>query len=81
MQWSPSFPNPNPIENVWFWLKHNVREMIKDSVAHAHPTEGSIEMVKEEWKKLGWDTVDGMVDRMPKRIKALLKAKGGSTEH
>ena len=39
------------------------------------------ERVQDEWNKIPVETVQNLIDSMPKRINAVLKARGGYTKY
>ena len=39
------------------------------------------EAILEEWEKIDIETINALIDSMPNRIQALLKAKGGPTKY
>jgi hypothetical protein len=39
------------------------------------------ERVQEEWEGISQETVKNLIDSMPCRIKAVIKAKGGPTKY
>jgi transposase len=70
-------PDLNPIEHVWKQLKMavNKRSQIPrdaDSLRNA---------LLEEWDKLDLETINRMIESMPDRVDAVLKAKGRSTRY
>jgi hypothetical protein len=62
-------------------LKERVRRRMKNPTTRIHTAEELIELGKEEWKRLDWNAVDTMIDRMPERVRAVLQVKGGPTKH
>ena len=77
MDWPPQSPDLNPIEHLWHTLKYQLRMYSKppESVAELW------ERVQDEWNKIPVETVQNLIDSMPKRINAVLKARGGYTEY
>ena len=77
LQWPSQSPDLNPIEHLWDHLKcHlNARPM--------QPT-GMLELwarVEEEWEGIPQGIVLNLIDSMPRRIEAVLQAKGGMTKY
>lgn len=75
MDWPPSSPDLNPIEDVWNLLKDNInarqpRPRGKDEMAIA---------VQEEWDRIPAADILGFIDTMPQRIAAVIAANGGHT--
>lgn len=59
--------------------------MVKDKI-YALPQKPSsldnlFDVAKAEWKKLSVETLHTLIDSMPDRIQAVLKAKGNSTKY
>ena len=77
MDWPPQSPDLNPIEHLWQTLKYQLRMYSKppESVAELW------ERVQDEWNKIPVETVQNLIDSMPKRINAVLKARGGYTKY
>jgi transposase len=71
----PQSPDLNPIENVWTVLKNNV--------AHCHPTDvdSLMKAIENEWKKIDEKTILGHIRSMPKRCQAVIDAHGGNSDY
>ncbi len=77
LQWPPQSPDLNPIEHLWTHLKRQLYQYPK-------PAQGMEELwvrLQEEWGKIPRDVVLALVDSMPRRIQAVLKAKGGHIKY
>jgi len=77
LDWPPQSPDMNPIEHLW---KHVKNELYLDSEM---PTNKDDLWVKVERI---WDSIDpavclNLIDSMPRRVEALLKARGGHTKY
>jgi transposase len=74
-QHPPNSPDLNPIENIWVHMKHII------SKEYAHIT--SLKVMRQVVVSIGNDFEhhrwDHLVENMPERIQAVIKAKGGST--
>jgi transposase len=75
--WPPQSPDLSPIENLWKQLKdaisarrHRIRSIVEMEVA-----------LKQEWARITEETLEKLVDSMPRRIKQMLKNKGGSIKY
>ena len=65
----------NPIEHLWTHLKRRVAN-------YDVPPNGILELwdrVAKEWEDIGPEVCQNIIESMPRRIKAVLKAKGGCT--
>jgi len=75
--WPSNSPDLNPIENLWHILRTNVR--------NKHPLaltkKDLIIALKEEWAKLDINIINDLCDSMPRRLAAVIAAKGGSMKY
>ena len=79
MVWPAQSPDLNPIENLWEELKKVLRKYPK-------PPKGVHELwdrVVEEWNKnkIPPKICQNLIESMPRRIEAVIKAKGGHTKY
>ena len=77
LTWPPQSPDLNPIEHLWQHLKRKLAE---------YKTEpGGIldlwERVEAEWGKIPVEVCVNLIESMPRRVAAVLKAKGGYTKY
>ena len=77
MQWPAQSPDLNPIEHLWDELERRLNSY--DTV----PTSmhGLWERVEVEWEKIPKEVCVNLIDSMPRRVAAVLKAKGRSTKY
>lgn len=75
MDWPAQSPDMNPIENLWHILAREVEKRRPKNVAELEA------MVREEWGKNPKVTLDDLIDSMPRRMQAVIEAKGGSTKY
>lgn len=71
MTWPPQSPDLNPIELLWEELDRKIRTSCPTSA------ENLWEKLKEAWSSLEQRTLDKLVERMPRLVKAVIKSKGG----
>ena len=77
LEWPPQSPDLNPIEHLWSYLKRRLAEYDSEP-------KGIIELwerVDTEWNKIPPQICSSLIESMPKRIKAVLKSKGGYTKY
>ena len=75
VDWPANSPDINPIENAWAELKRRVE------VKGATSLEVLWKFAEEEWKKLDESFFKKLTDSMPRRMTALIEAKGGSIKY
>ena len=62
-----------PIEHLWSHLKKRLKE-------YDHPPSGILELwerVEKEWNKIQPEVVQNLIESMPRRVAAVVRAKGG----
>jgi transposase len=77
MVWPPQSPDISPIEHLWVDLKKTLKK-------YPRPAKGVHELwerVAEEWNKISPETCQNLIESMPRRIQAVIKAKGGHTKY
>jgi hypothetical protein len=77
LSWPAQSPDLNPIEHLWDHLK---RKLAGYEVA----PKGMLELwerVEVEWNKIDAEVCQNLIQSMPRRVAAVLKAKGGSTKY
>ena len=75
--WPANSPDLNPIENLW----HILRDRIRKRKVQPRTKEALIEALQEEWLKLDIKIVNDLIDSMPRRLQAVIDAKGGATKY
>jgi transposase len=81
IEWPPSSPDLNPIENLWAICKRKVWKRMGDPSTRVRTKEEYIALCQREWEGLDWAGVDKMIEEMPERIRKCLEAKGGHTKY
>jgi transposase len=77
MLWPAQSPDLNPIEHLWSHLKRRLAD-------YEAPPKGILELwerVQEEWNKIPAEVCQNLIESMPRRVEAVLKAKGGYTKY
>jgi transposase len=77
MVWPAQSPDLNPIEHLWVELKKALKK-------YPRPAKGVHELwerVVEEWNKIPPETCQNLIESMPRRIQAVIKAKGGHIKY
>ena len=70
-------PDLNPIEHLWFHLKRQL-------ATYEAPPAGIHELwewVQVEWERIPKEVCGNLIESMPRRITAVIKAKGGNTRY
>ena len=75
MNWPVQSPDLNPIENMWDHLKRTVGEK------NPKTTKELWKSVKDAWNKFPRERLLNLIDSMPNRCKAVIKARGGPTTY
>ena len=77
MKWPVQSPDLNPIEHLWWYLKRRLAE-------YEIPPNGLEELwnrCQVEWDKIPKEVVQNLIESMPRRVEAVLKAKRGYTKY
>ncbi len=77
LKWPPQSPDLNPIEHLWDVVEREIRIM------DVQPTnlQQLSDAIMSIWTKISEECFQHLVESMPRRIKAVLKAKGGPTRY
>lgn len=79
LPWPPYSPDMNLIENVWSLLKRRLRRKWINPEKRPRTREELIVAAQLEWDALPWPIIYTWFERMPNRIKTLIRRRGGAT--
>ena len=77
MVWPPQSPDLKPIEHLWFILTKRLAE-------YPELSKGILELwecIQVEWDKIEVAQCQELIESMPRRIKEVIRAKGGYTSY
>ena len=75
--WPAQSPDLNPIEQLWTYIKRRLAD-------YETPPSGIIELwerVEAEWNKIEPKVCQDLIESMPRRVQAVIEAKGGYTKY
>ncbi len=77
LKWPPQSPDLNPIEHLWDVVEREI------CIMDVQPTnlQRLRDAIMSIWTKISEKCVQHLVESMPRKIKAVLKAKGGPTRY
>ena len=77
MPWPANSPDMNPIEHIWDQMGAHIRDM-------ANPPTNINELrwaVQQAWDAVTVESIQNLVDGMPRRVTALSRAREGHTKY
>lgn len=75
--WPSNSPDMNIIEHVWHYLDRRVRQRPNQP----HNLDALWEALQEEWYRIDQEFLDHLYNSIPRRVDALVAAKGGNTRY
>ena len=75
LNWPPASPDLNPIENIWNLIKTRINQRQPRPTGRGEVKEAII----DEWSRITVEEIVKVVDSMPDRIQAAIRANGGHT--
>ncbi len=75
LDWPANSPDLNPIENLWGIVKRKMRDTRPNNADDLKAT------VKETWASIPPEQCHKLITSMPRRIEAVIKAKGAPTKY
>lgn len=73
--WPANSPDLNPIENLWSFLKNEIKKEDTSSLPKLKAT------LQRVWESLPQDKLQSLVDSVPRRLQAVIKKKGNTTRY
>lgn len=77
MDWPPRSPDLNPIEHLWDALKKTVRRHLPAPRNHQELERA----VLLEWDNITQETIQDLITSLPRRMQAVIRARGGVTRY
>jgi len=77
LPWPPNSPDLNIIEHCWNELKRRIYRRSR----HPSTLGALVDAAKGEWVDVEQDFVETLYESMPRRMAAVMKAKGGNTKY
>ena len=77
LQWPAQSSDLNPIEHLWTHVKRRIEED-EEPPNSVHKL---WDRIQEEWDKVEPDVCQNLIESMPRRLNAVLKANGGYTKY
>jgi Transposase/DDE superfamily endonuclease len=77
LPWPAQSPDLNPIEQLWTHLKKRLAD-------YERPPSGMLELwerIEAEWDKIDPKVCQNLIESMPRRVQAVIQAKGGYTKY
>jgi hypothetical protein len=77
MLWPAQSPDLNPIENCWSYVKSKL-------YSYEKPASGLLmlwDRLQDEWEKIDQEYINNLYESMPKRMREVIRARGGWTAH
>jgi transposase len=76
LSWPSQSPDLNPIENLWAAIKKRIAKL----TTQAYSIDDLWDKVQDVWNEVTKEQCLKLIDSMPKRIAAVIEAKGGHTK-
>jgi transposase len=77
MEWPAQSPDLNPIEHLWVHLKRKLKQYATEPTS-IHELWARVD---KEWNDISPEVCLGLIESMPRRIAAVIRAKGGNTNY
>ena len=73
--WPANSPDANPIENVWSWMEKRLKHR------QYHTNEELWESLQRCWDNVPMGMIKKLFESMPRRLRAIRKARGGNIKY
>jgi transposase len=77
LEWPPNSPDMNPIENIWLIMEQKLQSYDRMATGELDLWERA----EEQWESITKEECLNLIESMPRRIEAVIKAKGGLTKY
>ena len=75
LEWPSQSPDLNPVEHLWEELARRCR------VIHATNADEKFLLLQQKWSEIPIETLENLVDSMPRRCEAVIKVKGNPMKY
>lgn len=77
VEWPPRSPDLNPIEHLWDVLKKLIRRHVPAPIS----LQQLERVVLLEWENIPQTTIQNLITSLPRRMQAVIRARGGNTRY
>ena len=77
LDWPAQSPDLNPIEHLWWYLKKQLNGYEEEPSGML----GLWERIEREWEAIQEQVCVKLIESMPRRVTAVLKAQGGYVKY
>ncbi len=80
LEWPPCSPDLNIIENVWHYLKLKMKKL-RAANSRDELWENVLLVIHSMWEAEMTETINNLYESMPRRMAAVIAARGGNTKY
>jgi transposase len=84
LEWPPCSPDLSPIENVWSLLKRQLRKRyphLRNLKDNRRDRAIFAECVDQTWRDIPQHKIRGLLESLPNRLRAVIRARGWYTKY